>query len=195
MPVQVDSDERRRHITEAALRLVVEKGLAAVTFRKVAAEARLNIGSVRHYFADHESLVVATVTAAGDRMGQRLARHAVPRRPVGEAARRHLIAVLEEIVPLDDERRREAVVLLEVFAASRTSPAFVPVTRQMAADLHAVLVEALIAIGVAHPVAEAVRLAALVSGLSLNAVTAHGAVDPATVQAVLRMHVAALTMA
>lgn len=192
MPVQVDADERRRHIAEAALRLVVANGLAAVTFRKVAVEARLNVGSVRHYFADHESLVVAAVTEAGDRMGKRLARHPAPAAQGGEAAKRHLLAVLEELVPLDDERHREAIVLMEVIAASRTNPAFEPVTRKMAADLHTVLVEALIAIGVAAPDQEAVRLAALISGLSLDAVTPHGAVDRATIRAVLHQHVATL---
>lgn len=164
-----------------------------MTFRKVAAEARLNIGSVRHYFADHESLVVATVTAAGDRMGQRLANHSAPENPGNsEAASGHLISVLEELVPLDDERSREAIILMEVIAAARTTPAFSPVTSQMAADLHTVLVEALSVMGVAQPAVEAVRLAALIAGLSLNAVTPHGSLAPETIQAVLRTHVAAL---
>ncbi|WP_228000948.1 TetR/AcrR family transcriptional regulator [Nocardia australiensis] len=192
MPVQVDADERRRHIVEAALRLVVEKGLAAVTFRKVAAEAHLNIGSVRHYFADHESLVVAAAAEAGDRMGQRVDRCPAPERSGGATSRQYLLTVLEELVPLDDGRHREAIVLMEVIAASRTNPAFAPVVRKMAADLHTVLVEALTSIGVVHPVEEAVALAALVSGLSLDAVTPHGAVEPATIRAVLRQHVATL---
>ncbi|QBJ94628.1 TetR family transcriptional regulator [Rhodococcus sp. ABRD24] len=192
MPVQVDADERRRHIAEAALRLVVAEGMAAVTFRKVAAEAALNVGSVRHYFADHESLVVAAVTEAGDRMGQRLARHPAPAGQGREAAKRHLLVVLEELVPLDDERHREAVVLLEVITASRINRAFEPVTRQMASDLHVVLTEALAEVGVSAPAREAVRLAALISGLSLDAVTPHGGVDRSTIRAVLEQHVAGL---
>ncbi|RYF60777.1 MAG: TetR family transcriptional regulator [Comamonadaceae bacterium] len=192
MPIQVDADERRRHIAEAALRLVVDGGLAAVTFRKVAAEASLNVGSVRHYFADHESLVVSAVTAAGDRMGQRLARHPAPVDQCREAAKRHLLVVLEELVPLDDERHREAVVLLEVITASRINPAFEAVTRQMASDLDTVLTEALANIGVTSPAREAVRLAALISGLSLDAVTPHGDVGRSTIRAILQQQVAAL---
>lgn len=192
MPARVDAEQRRHHILEAALRLVVAHGLSAVTFQKVADEAGLNIGSVRHYFADHESLVVGVVTAAGARMGQRLARHTAPAEPTREAAERHLLAVLEELVPLDDERHREATVLMEVIAASRSTPAFAPVVTQMAADLREVLTDALQGIGVADPDLEATRLAALVSGLALDTVTPHGRLSRNTIRQVLRRHLAAL---
>ncbi|MGW0178457.1 TetR/AcrR family transcriptional regulator [Nocardia sp. NPDC003345] len=191
MPIRIDADTRRREIVDATLRLVVAEGLAAATFRRVAAEAGLNIGSVRHYFTDHESLIVAVATEVGDRMGRRLTRHAAApgdRR----AAKRHLVRILEELVPLDDERHREAVVLMEIIAAARTDPAFEPVVRQMAADLRAVLVDALAAAATAAPERQAAHLAALVSGLSLDAVTPHGAIDRATIRAVLEQHVATL---
>jgi AcrR family transcriptional regulator len=192
VPVRVDAEARRRHIVDAALRLIVRGGIAAATFRKVAAEAELNIGSVRHYFTDHESLVVAVATEVGDRMGQRLIRHPAPANGDREAARRHLLAVLAELVPLDEERHREAVVLLEVIAASRLDPAFGPVVRQMAADLRRVLTGAVAATGTADPARAAAHLAALVSGLSLDAVTPHGSVDRATICTVLERHVATL---
>lgn len=192
VPVRVDAEARRRHIVDAALRLIVRGGIAAATFRKVAMEADLNVGSVRHYFADHESLVVAVATEVGDRMGRRLTRHPAPGNGNRGAARRHLLAVLAELVPLDEERHREAVVLLEIIAASRLDPAFGPVVRQMAADLRAVLTDAVAATGTADPVSAAAHLAALVSGLSLDAVTPHGSVDRATILAVLERHIATL---
>src|SRR5690349_19387501 len=158
MPARVDADKRRHHIIEAALRLVVVHGLTALTFQKVADEARLNIGSVRHYFADHETLVVGAVTEAGARMGRRLARHTPPPDAPRDVAHRRLEAVVEELVPLDERRRREAAVLMEVVTAARTTPAFAPVVDQMAADLRAVLTDALHGIGVADPDLEATRL-------------------------------------
>ncbi|MET8799389.1 TetR family transcriptional regulator C-terminal domain-containing protein [Nocardia sp. NPDC004568] len=192
MPVRVDAEARRRHIVDAALRLIVRGGLAAATFRKVAAEADLNIGSVRHYFTDHESLVVAVATEVGDRMGRRLTRHPAPASGDRRAARRHLLAVLAELVPLDEERHRESIVLLEIVTASRIDPAFEPVVRQMAADLRQVLTDAVAATGTADPARAAAHLAALVSGLSLDAVTPHGTVDRATVLTVLEDHVGTL---
>lgn len=192
VPVRVDAEARRRHIVDAALRLIVRGGIAAATFRKVAAEAGLNVGSVRHYFTDHEALIVAVATEVGDRMGQRLVRHPAPGNGDGKAARRHLLTVLAELVPLDEERHREAVVLLEVFAAARLDSAFAPVVRRMAADLRLVLTEAVAATGTDAPAAAAAHLAALVSGLSLDAVTPHGSVDRATILTVLERHVATL---
>lgn len=163
-----------------------------MTFRKVAVAANLNVGSVRHYFADHESLVVAAVTEAGDRMAKRLARHPEPTGLDGDAARKYLFAVVSELIPLDDDKQREAIVLMEVIAASRTNSAFEAVVRQMATDLNAVLVEALRGIGVVESAQEAVRLAALIAGLSFNAVTPHGDIDRATIREVLHGHIAAL---
>ncbi|MEV0107938.1 TetR family transcriptional regulator C-terminal domain-containing protein [Nocardia sp. NPDC050799] len=192
MPVRVDAEARRRHIVDAALRLIVRGGIAAATFRKVAVEADLNVGSVRHYFADHESLVVAVATEVGDRMGRRLTRHPAPEKGDRGAAGRHLLAVLAELVPLDEERHREAVVLLEIIAASRLDPAFGPVVRQMGADLRQVLTDAVAATGTADPAAAAAHLAALVSGLLLDAVTPHGSVGRATILTVLERHVSTL---
>lgn len=172
--------------------MVVQEGLSAATFRRVAAESQLNIGSVRHCFADHETLVVAVVTEAGNRMGQRLLKHTSPGAgDVGEQ-RQHLLALLEELVPLDDERHDEAVILMEVIAASRTTPAFRGATAQMATDLHNVLVEALKDMAVPQPSLEAQRLASLLSGLALDAVTAHGPRTPAVIAKILRLHVDSL---
>lgn len=192
MPARIDPVERRGHIVGAALCLVLKEGLSAATFRRVAAESQLNIGSVRHYFADHESLVVAVVTEAGNRMGQRLMKHAPPQSGDIARQRRHLLALLEELVPLDGERHNESVILMEVIAASRTTTAFRPVTAQMATDLHAVLVTALKNMAVPQPNLEARRLASLLSGLAFDAVTAHGPRKPTTIAKILRLHVNSL---
>jgi AcrR family transcriptional regulator len=192
MPARIDPVQRRGHIVEAALRLVVTEGLSAATFRRVAAESHLNIGSVRHYFADHESLVVAVVTEAGNRMGQRLVKHTPPESCDVIEQRQHLLALLEELVPLDEERHREAVILMEVIAASRTTPAFRAATAQMATDLQDVLVKALKDMAVPQPSLEAQRLASLLSGLALDAVTAHGTRTPTIITKILRLHVNSL---
>lgn len=192
MPARIDPVERRSHIVEAALRLVLKEGLSAATFRRVAAESQLNIGSVRHYFADHESLVVAVVTEAGSRMGQRLMKHTPPQSRDLSRQRQHLIALLEELVPLDAERHSEAVILMEVIAASRTTEAFRAAIAQMATDLDDVLVTALKGMSVPQPSLEAQRLASLLSGLALDAVTAHGPRKPTTIAKILRLHVDSL---
>ncbi|MFI9537777.1 TetR family transcriptional regulator C-terminal domain-containing protein [Nocardia fusca] len=62
----------------------------------------------------------------------------------------------------------------------------------MAADLRRVLTGAVAATGTADPARAAAHLAALVSGLSLDAATPHGSVDRATIRSVLERHVAIL---
>ncbi|WP_236565639.1 MULTISPECIES: TetR family transcriptional regulator C-terminal domain-containing protein [Nocardia] len=146
---------------------------------------------MRHYFTDHESLVVAMATEVGDRMERRLTRHcAPPRFGDRQAAKRHLLDVLDELVPVDEERHRESVVLLEIIAASRLNPAFAPVVRQMASTCTKCSPRR--SPRWAPPTLPGKPSAWPLSGLSLNAVTPHGSVEPATIRAVLEAHVAEL---
>ncbi|MEI5134937.1 TetR family transcriptional regulator [Streptomyces libani] len=57
MPKQVDREARRREVVDALFRVAVRDGLQRASLRAVADEARLNIGSVRHYFAGQEELM------------------------------------------------------------------------------------------------------------------------------------------
>ncbi len=66
------STTARTRILEAVLRLVARGGIAEASLRKVAEEAGINIGSVRHYFGSAESLMTAAAEEVGARMAQRL---------------------------------------------------------------------------------------------------------------------------
>ena len=189
MPARIDPERRRQLVVDAAFRLVVAEGMQGVSLRKVAAEAGLNIGSVRHYFEGHEDLLAAAARESGDRMGRRLARH--PAEGLaglsGEPAVEALRELVEQVLPVDGERRAEAVVVTELILASRTRPVFAPVAAQMAADLHEVLRDALAALGHPGPDADAGarQISALVGGLTLDAITPHGALEPAQVRETL----------
>ncbi|WP_329014516.1 TetR/AcrR family transcriptional regulator [Streptomyces sp. NBC_00690] len=194
MPARIDAQQRRQHVVAAAFRLVVAEGLEGMSLRKVAAEAGLNIGSVRHYFDNHHDLVAAAVHETGDRMGRRLAKH-TPESLVGlrgEDAINALQALVEEVLPVDEARCAEAAVLLEFMIAARTKPVFRPVTERMAADLHQLLADALDALGVAHVQGEADRLMALIGGLTIDTVTPHGSLGVDRVRATLRAHLGAV---
>lgn len=193
MPARIDPGVRRRHIIEAALRLLVAEGLEGLSLRRVAAEAELNIGSVRHYFDGHQDLLVAVAAEAGDRMGRRLARHPVEELHglTGEEALNALQALVEELLPLDEERHGEAVALLELILASRIRPVFRPAAARMGEDLSAVLTEAFAALRTPHPERCAAQLSALIGGLTTDAITPHGALSAQRVREILR---AQLTM-
>ena len=59
MPARIDAEERRHIVIEAAFRMIVAEGLEGLTLRKVAVEADLNIGSVRHFFDGRDDLPVS----------------------------------------------------------------------------------------------------------------------------------------
>ncbi|CAB1370594.1 TetR/AcrR family transcriptional regulator [Denitratisoma oestradiolicum] len=57
MPKIVDHDERRELIARAAAELIAEQGLAAATFREIAARTGFSKGVIEHYFDDKEHIV------------------------------------------------------------------------------------------------------------------------------------------
>ncbi|MFC7329074.1 TetR/AcrR family transcriptional regulator [Marinactinospora rubrisoli] len=188
MPARIDPRQRRGHVVEAAFRLVVAEGIDGLSLRKVAAESGLNIGSVRHYFNGHEDLLAAAAEEAGDRMGRRLAHHPVDglRGLTGAAALDALQALVEEVLPVDDERRDESIVVLELILAARTRPVFRPISERMAADLGRVVLDALTALGVRDPETGAAQITALIGGLTIDTVTPHGSLSVERLRATLR---------
>jgi AcrR family transcriptional regulator len=190
MPARIDPEQRRQQVIEAAFRLVVEEGVEGVSLRKVADESGLNIGSVRHYFDGHSDLLSAAAEEAGDRMGRRLSAHPTEglRGLTGEAALDALQALVETVMPIDAARRDEAIVVVELVMASRTKPIFATMSMRMASDLGAVLREALDVLGVAESDVAAAQLAAVIGGLTTDAVTPHGALSIDRLRTVLRAH-------
>lgn len=190
MPARIEPEARRRQVIEAAFRLVVTEGVAGMSLRKVAAESGLNIGSVRHYFDGHHDLLVAAAQEAGERMGRRLASHPTEglRGLTGDAAADAFQALVEELLPLDDARHDEAVVVVEFILASRTRIAFHSAAARMGENLIDVLTDAFKALETSVPETRAVQLSALIGGLTLDAITPHGAPSIDQLRATLRSH-------
>lgn len=110
MPRLVDHEVRRREITSAVRRVIVDGGLEAVTFQSVAAEAGISVRLVQYYFGTKKEFLLAThrsvMETAATRFMKRweaLGSDATPREAIS--------ALLNELLPLDDARREEAIVL------------------------------------------------------------------------------------
>ena len=188
MPARINAEERRHIVIEAAFRMIVAQGLEGLTLRKVAVEAKLNIGSVRHFFNGHEDLLAAAAQEAGDRMGRRLAHYPVEqlRGLTGEEALSTLQNLVEQVLPVDEPRKEEAIVVLEVNRASRTQPVYASCAAQMARDLQDVITDALACLGVPSPSVVARQISALIGGLTLDTVTPHGALTVNQLRSTLR---------
>ena len=173
MPARIDPEQRRQQVIEAAFRLVVADGIEGVSLRKVADESGLNIGSVRHYFDGHHDLLTAAAEEAGDRMGRRLIEHPIEglRGLRGDAALDALQALVETVMPVDDARRTESIIVVELVIASRTRPVFRAMSERMGSDLSAVMRGALEALDLPGPDLAAAQLVAVIGGLTMDAVT------------------------
>ncbi|MEV4347279.1 TetR family transcriptional regulator C-terminal domain-containing protein [Actinoplanes sp. NPDC049596] len=106
MPRQVDHEERRRRIAEAVWRLAERSGLEEVTLRQVATEAGVPARQLQYYFGSREQLLLGALEILNADAESRASR-----RIGGTGDPRELVrAVLLELLPLDEHRRRQQVV-------------------------------------------------------------------------------------
>jgi AcrR family transcriptional regulator len=117
MPKQVDHDERRREILDALFRVAARDGLAAATYRTIAAEAGVRAPQVQYYFATKADLINGALFELGRRVvgrGLDLIAKAGPD-PSPEVMLR---AAVEGSHPADDTTRQELVLFYLFFIAA-----------------------------------------------------------------------------
>jgi len=183
MPRLIDPEARRREIAEATWRLVHREGLDAVSVRNVAREAGLSTGSLRHVFGSQAELVGFAMSALGERLAQRVAALAPAATPLDAVA-----DVLEQLLPLDAERRREAEVWLAFVARARVDPELQPHLELTDGALRAVVHESLAPLDPPDAELAAEELYALVDGLTLHAVLLPGRPSRETMRKIVRGH-------
>ncbi|MFJ8913085.1 TetR/AcrR family transcriptional regulator [Amycolatopsis sp. NPDC102389] len=109
----VDRDERRRTIASALLRLAAREGLEAVSVRSVAAESGVSAGAVQKYFPSKEDMILRALEITEERLERRYA--ALPE----DAG---IVDHLHQSLPLDEERREEAIVVTAFTAGAANRP-------------------------------------------------------------------------
>jgi AcrR family transcriptional regulator len=121
----VDHELRRRQITSAVRRLIVRGGLDAVAFQSVAAEAGFSVSLVQYYCGTKKDLLLATHRSVMEDVGTRFAQRWAG---LGEglSPREAIHAVLTELLPLDDQRREETIILGVFGTASVTGQGITP---------------------------------------------------------------------
>ena len=183
MPRLIDTDARRLEVAQAAWRLVQREGLDAISVRTVAREAGLSAGSLRHVFATQAELLTFTMAALAERLTDRLAALPPAATPLEAAA-----AMLAELLPLDDERRREAEVWLAFIVRARVDPELRALGEQVDATVRELVRQALAPLELADVELAVEEVFALVDGLALHAVLQPARSSPATMRQVLDAH-------
>jgi AcrR family transcriptional regulator len=197
VPKEVDHSARRRDLADAACRVIARNGLAATTLADVAEESGWSIGSIRHYFPNKDELIASALWRVGERVDER-----IRDRTAGGMTMKDLRTAATELLPLDADRRIEAVVHLAFLAQAAVVPALGDASEGAAQRLQEPL-----AARIAYAVQagelpagldaghEAARLRVLLDGLRLQLVTTPRQTSAEWALAVLDDHLAALAAA
>ncbi|MFD7660172.1 TetR/AcrR family transcriptional regulator [Actinosynnema sp. NPDC059797] len=177
MPKLVDHDRRRAELARAVWRVIGRHGIEGATVRRVAEEAGVSIGGLRHYFDSQQGLLLFAAEEVAGAVGPRVAAHLGGDLPGPERAR----LVLEELLPLDADRRVEVDVWLACLARARVDGAMDELRRAAwAGERHLCRLAVALCRGVAPPEVigdelderlerHARRLHVVVDGLTLQA--------------------------
>ncbi|MGC4759406.1 TetR/AcrR family transcriptional regulator [Micromonospora trifolii] len=192
-------------MAEAVYAVVARDGLEAATLRNVADEAGLAIGSVRHYFTDHDELTVFAVQEFGRRIGERVWAHAerLLSSSGSRADRRgRTEELLAEFLPLDEVRRDEVILRHTFTTAARARPELLGHAEAIQQTLDELVLRTLQGAQAAGGLPadfdvelESVRLRALLDGLGLQAVMFPERFPPDLLRDVLRRHLDSLAAA
>ena len=175
MPKLVDHEVRRQELAQATWAVVHRDGVGGATVRAVAARAGWSPGALRYYFPTQAGLLAFAMELVADRVGARVS--ALER---AADIRVDVERRLEQVLPLDDERRTEMEVWLAFWAHAQTDPGSRAQREETQRSLRLFVRESLDALAQAGHVrpeldleAETTHLHALIDGLAL-----HGVTDP-----------------
>ncbi|MEW2252961.1 TetR/AcrR family transcriptional regulator [Streptomyces sp. NPDC006975] len=194
MPKVVDPQARRAAVAEAVWRLILSRGLEGVSVRTVAKEAGLSTGALRHYFAGQSDVLTFAMQLVIDRVRARV--QALEPQPDAGAT---VLRAVEELLPLDAERRAEAEVWLAFTVRAQTDPALRALrdtSYELLQDLCQRLVEALRQDdpGTDRDLrVEGERLYALIDGLVVHCVIRPDRATPSLMRDVIARHLSELT--
>jgi TetR/AcrR family transcriptional repressor of bet genes len=114
MPKQIDHDDQRRLLADAAINAIDTHGLENVRLRDVATSARVTTGAVTHYFDSKNALLEAALGRVLERLLERQAPSSEPR---------SLVDVACEFLPADAQSRMEWRVWLAYVGRAAVDPA------------------------------------------------------------------------
>jgi AcrR family transcriptional regulator len=174
---RVDSQIRRRELAEAVWRVVLRDGIESASVRRVAAEAGLSAGSLRHVFPSQSELLTFAMQLVIDEVTRRIG-DVEPSDDVAEVVERQL----QSLLVLDAETRAVFEIWLAFSTRARVDASLRPLrdeTHARVRELCRQAVEALRAQGGLRPgldvSRESERLHAFVDGLAM-----HATLDPET---------------
>ncbi|MFK4083128.1 TetR/AcrR family transcriptional regulator [Kribbella sp. NPDC020789] len=189
MARSADHDARRREVAEALIAVVARRGLAEASLAVVAAEAGVSIGLIQRYFRTRRELVRFAFEYLEERARERLGEvQAAARGDVPAVA----FAMLETLLPLDEERMAETAAWIAFLAAGLVDEEMLAPHQQGMQMMHEAIAAAVrqSIVACSSPKhldadAEARLLTSLVDGLVIDMATNPRDLTPAAARQVL----------
>ncbi|MGG1698361.1 TetR/AcrR family transcriptional regulator [Bacillus zhangzhouensis] len=195
MPKIVDHQKQKQKVAQAAMRVIKQEGLENASVRKIAVEAGISAGSMRHYFATQQELFLFSMNLIQERVKERMAGL-----PLNGSTKENVLTLLEQVLPLDEERRFEMEVWQAFTIKSFTEPDLQPLNAEMYDELFQTvqfclmkLKEDRLLLDHIDLLLETERLYAVVNGLALNGILQPHRLPPQFMRSVLQMHLQSIT--
>ncbi|MGN7382520.1 TetR/AcrR family transcriptional regulator [Paenibacillus sp. SAFN-117] len=171
MPKIVDHVHKRKIIAETAWKIIETEGIERASIRRIASEAGMSTGALRHYFSNQDELLLFIMDYFLARGKERSKNKSWSQDP--------FIAVQEtllELVPVDRDKQAEAGVWL-VFVIRSLTSAVLNTKKDELIEGEYILMEALLEILIKAGYVkkdidieiEKLRLSAVIEGLSIHA--------------------------
>lgn len=194
MPKIVDHDEKRKQIAEAAWNIIRKEGVEKASIRRVAAEAGMSSGALRHYFSTQDEMLLFIMNYYLEEGKKRSQNKEWSENPVQTVEE-----VLLELVPIDEEKKIETSVWWILALRSLTSDTIKDKKDEMTDGTYELansMIEILALKGVLsdsmNAELEKSRLTALIEGLSIHALLRPDVYSPEKVKEVIRYHLETL---
>ncbi|REJ13373.1 MAG: TetR family transcriptional regulator [Bacillaceae bacterium] len=194
MPKIVDHDEKRKQIAEAAWNIIRKEGVEKASIRRVAAEAGISSGALRHYFSTQDEMLLFIMNYYLEEGKKRSQNKEWSENPVQAVEE-----VLLELVPIDEEKKIETSVWWILALRSLTSDTIKDKKDEMTDGTYELansMIEILALKGVLsdsmNVELEKSRLTALIEGLSIHALLRPDVYSPEKVKEVIRYHLETL---
>ena len=192
MPRLIDHDHRNDEIAAAAFRVLARDGVAALSVRRVADEARIATASLRRAFPTQDELRRFCFERLQQNVTARLL-------AVTGQGRERAMRWMRELLPLDDSRRTELLVQLQLSRLALTDDGLQGHARELHDGVHRVCAAVISELGETgglgadiDPVLETERLHALLDGLALHLIWTSSTEPAVDVDRVLDRHLDSL---
>ena len=190
----VDHNKKRKLIAEAAWKIIEKEGIEKASIRRVAAEAGMSPGALRHYFSTKDEMLLFIIEYYIEEGKKRSDHKEWSKNPLQAVEE-----VLLELVPIDEEKKIETSVWWIFALRSLTSDALKEKKDEMTDgtyDLATSMIKILTLKGIlsesVNADLESSRLSALIEGLSFHALIRPDIYTPEKVKEVINYHLKTL---